>query len=285
MKTLVIPFSEKIERSITISESIIRIPNYLQYFFPIVSYKKLFLSQQLENTGDFIPIQNEQPFYKIVLPNPLLYTNNYPVTVPNVLYSLQYLLQSIQYLIAHKIAHLNLVEESIMHTKNFIPHIQNFSSSYTFPMTNEERKSFQPLTRSHLPLEVFAISFINNKNLTSLSDKNIDDIMGEYISSLSCFTEDILNQLKESGTEFLRVFKNKALDDILDGLFSFWKTWDCYSLSLHYYNILGTLEQTGFLVQLRNLLIENMDSMAEKRNSIQETMDKITKIIHSYEST
>lgn len=283
MKTLVIPSSEKIERDIAISESIVKIPNYLQYFFPIVSYKKLFLSQQLENSGDFIPIQNEQPFYKIVLANPLLYTNNYPVTVINVLYSLQYLLKSIQILIAHKIAHLNLVEDSIMHTKNLVPHIQNFSSSYTFPMTNEERKSFQASTHAHLPLEVFAISFINNKNLSSLSDKNIDDIVAEYYGSLSCFTEDILNRLKESATEFLRVFRNKVLDDILDGLFSFWNTWDCYSLSLLYYNILGTLEQSSFVVQLRNLLIENMDSMAEKRNSIQETMDKITKIIHSYE--
>jgi hypothetical protein len=282
MKTLVVPSSEEIKRAIQISESIVKIPNYLQYFFPIVSYKKLFLSQQGENTGDFIPIQDEKPFYMVTLPNPSLYRYDYEITLPNVLFSLQYLLKSIHYLINYNIAHLNLAGESIMHTKNLIPCISNFTYSYTFPLTNEERKSFQPSPLLHLPLEVYAISFINRKSLSSLSDKNIDDIVTEYSGSLSLFPEDILNRLKEAGNEFLRTFRNRSKEEILDGLFSFWKSWDCYSLSLYYYKILGTLEQTPFLLQLRAILIENMDSTAGNRNTIEETMDKITKIIHSY---
>jgi hypothetical protein len=283
-KTYIKPASFLLENELMISSKLVSIPDFSRHFLPILSNKKLFLSQMGEHIPDFIPLQEHASFYSIVIQDTSNYLpfNKGIISFPSFLYSLRYLLNSIQLAIDNHIVHGNICPEAILFTPSLIPLFKDFSHSIDF---SKERKSIPNPRATYLPLEAHAVQFILEKNLASLSSENIDAIVGRW--ALSSFPKDIINQFREAGISALEKYKNRGRDTILSALFSSWNTWDCYSLSLLYYSLLKSMYplqgENPCLGNLCTILIQNMDPESNKRNSIAETLYKIDSILDNTE--
>jgi hypothetical protein len=181
-----------------------------------------------------------------------------------------YLLKSIQMLIQNNIIHSNICEKSIILNENNIPLLARFENSWCinddFNIKILETKQYPH--NFVIPFELFTIQYILENKLTSISISNIYDICNHYKETLHLLV-DI-----ENGVLFLKIFINKPSANIITELFEFAKTWDNYSLSLVFLQVLKTTTinpSNKFIVDWINQLQTNINIDPRKRHSVETT--------------
>ena len=260
------------QNEIHISNRIINIPNYDQYFSPVIksSYlkiaelhdKDLFLEQEEQENqnknhkhkqymlltyidygiNDSIPNSFYQYFYN---KQNQMVPKKYLLTLID---TYKYLLNSLQLLHTQDIVYLNITPKNILFDLNNKPILTNFGKSFHIQTMNEERKSnlfakYDP-SNYFLPIETHILCFLEqSSNNTSISMMNIETVCNDYIQCglkpLNIFSPEFIEQFKTSTILSLQSFINKPKDEIVTGIIQqYYKTWDKYSLSMMYFSLL-----------------------------------------------
>ena len=294
-----------LENEQSISDKIITIPFFYQYFIPILHHKNIFISSINEHSTHFKKMNNQSESYSIITEPSTENTfsfyeginrhrNSPQKFISNLISTYKYLLSSIDILLSNQIIHMNINQESIIYDSDTQPKLRNFTKSYTFPLNNEERKSFLNLHNSyefHLPLEIHVMSFLYNKKLRSLSHENIEQICTHFYGSgpLSSLFKDSINEVKGAAIFSLQKYINKSDNQIYIELFSQCSTWDNYSLSILYLQILTkyfsitSIDNNVFLSSFYKILVQNIHPESKKRLSIDNTLQQIDYLLENTE--
>ena len=132
-------------------------------------------------------------------------------------------------------------------------------------------------------LEIHVISFIlhelKDKN-EAFSLKHIKTICHDFIFSnkgLHSLSKPFINKMYNASVEFLKPYIDKSHDYIIKEMISFYKTWDNYSLSVLYLQILHLLFEDGFiqnniLTSFTELLLDNIHPNPNRRHDIAYTI-------------
>jgi hypothetical protein len=129
-------------------------------------------------------------------------------------------------------------------------------------------------------LELHILSFMITNKLDSLSYYNIEYIINEVAkhSIIHKFNKTILDEFVSSSLKYFEKYVNKNYEQIILDLLQYSNTWDTYTLSLLYLNILidihSKLENKSkkFIILFMKLLVNNLHFNPEKRYSTKETL-------------
>lgn len=305
------------QNEIYISNRIINIPNYDQYFSPVIknSYLKIrelhdedLLQEQYQDQDKehkhkqymlltYLDYGSNDSFYQY-------FYNKQNQMVPKkylltLIDTYKYLLSSLQILHNQDIVYLNITPKNILFDLNNKPILTNFNKSFHIQTLNEERKSnlFSKYDPSNyfLPIEIHVLCFIEQSSSNiSISMMNIDTVCNDYIQwglkPLNVFSSEFIEHFKTSTILSLQSFINKPKDEIITGIIQkYWVTWDKYSLSMMYFSLLTgifnnknkNISKNKFVCGFSELLIQNIHINTRKTITIQKNASLFNEFMYS----
>jgi hypothetical protein len=204
------------------------------------------------------------------------------------------LLKSVNMLNQNFIFFNNLNYENIFinQNKSDLPILNDFSQSINIKSTSIQQNLkkyifFQP------PIELQALTYIFENELSSLSNNNINVIVSNAIENnyiFDNFSNNIKQKYYNDGFSFLEKFINKKVDEIISGIILYFKSWDNYALSILYLEIIIKIyksianKNNKFILNFMKLLLKNISFHPEKRLSLKNTRREFNQIINNISS-
>ena len=279
------------KNEIHISQRIISIPRYSNYFSPIIKNSLVTVAKIDSNkfeTCEILTAETRRNQYilvtKVDTPNKLSFsevfytsTQSGKTILYNIITSYRHLLQAIELLDQAKIVHMNLHPSNLQYCKN-LPVIQHLSQCFHIPSINAERInylfSYYQEKNVFLPVEAHVICFLTQHQLATLSFLNVDSLAEDYylrLDSLSCFTESFINEYKETTRLSLQSYVNVPRESIFSLMFATSNTWNTYSISVLFLVLLrDAFKKVGvpknfFISAFYKQLTQNIHPLPEKR--------------------
>ena len=124
-------------------------------------------------------------------------------------------------------------------------------------------------------------SVITEQELTRVANKSVNNN-----KALKIYSDNFINNFKQLNIKYFLTFENNTKKEILEKLITplIYKTWDNYALSILYLRCFEYIFSNGFtnsplLLDMSQILLENINPVPSKRNSINETMEKISELL------
>jgi serine/threonine protein kinase len=281
------------------------ITDFNLYFLPVIS--KCPVNLELMNTNVFnectivkkyndfdfvqmkIPYIANKPFFSFLTTD----NNTKKDNLANIIETYQYLLHSLKILVKYDIIHFDLKSENILYNKDTnTPLIIDFGISI---LHNElDMQNLKQHFYIYAPdyyiwcLEIHIISYILHKLDGPFTLKIIKKISSDFIYSNKGFailSKEFINKMYHACISFLQPYVNKSSDFIIKEMMHSYQTWDNYSLSILYLQILHILFENGFvkndiLIEFTQLLLENIHPHPHKRHDIEYTIKKQKNIFY-----
>jgi len=226
--------------------------------------------------------------------NKLITKKKYIIKIIN---SFKNLLKMVNLLHAKNIVHMNLTPKYILFKENELPFLTNFEKSFILEDNNIEIKnkediykinfSYYDPQKIYFPIEMHLLCYMNEHNYMSLSASNIENVVDEWLTclSLTSIKKYIYGDLKSNALSSLRCFINKPKYEIHKMIFSFAHTWNNYSLSIIYLQILSSLDDKvyphRFTKEYVSLLLNNVSGNCSKRETSESTLSLFDEIVYS----
>ena len=212
-----------------------------------------------------------------------------------------YLIESIERLVENEVVHYDLKMQNIlMNLKTDTPIIIDFGLSIPIKRLSEGDRfwttHFYKYSPEYYvwPLEAHVINFLQNasQKTMSLSRDNVTAICETFVnanSALSIFSKGFraryLKVCIEQCEQWIGVERGIACVALLKG----WPTWDNYSLSIAYLQILGFISETGFtnnhlIIQYVQLLLMNVHPDPARRKTVGDTKRTFTDMFYMNET-
>jgi len=193
----------------------------------------------------------------------------------------RHLLNAIEKLIELNVIHYDLKVENILFSKaNGQPRIIDFGISIPVEKLNKDNLKdyfyiFAPDYYIWCP-SIHFINFLLHEATENLTNENVIFIVEQciiYNKILDNFSPDFVDNYRIQMEDYFNTFVGKTNDEIIDELMKFKYTWDNYSLSIMYLNILSSLFPNlsggnNFLVLFTQLLLKNITPIMERRLDI-----------------
>jgi len=123
-----------------------------------------------------------------------------------------------------------------------------------------------------LPIEIQMISYLKSKQLESISFFHKEKMVIEFMENnpLLSFYNKLL--FKKQLDEYLNKFINKSFQEILIEISIYYYTWDYYSLSILFIELLWEKKEVLFFAKIMNFLCKNIhpDPEFRSKNTIKE---------------
>lgn len=130
------------------------------------------------------------------------------------------------------------------------------------------------------PFEVHVLFYLYKMEEQYLSKYKITQIINKYVENMrSILKGQTEKMLKEDCHKFMEQFINKNKSDIKIQLIMHYKTWDNYSVSILYLQLVENIIQ-GYKIQMRfmskfqDILNQNLSQDPNRRMTIEETINK-----------
>ena len=208
-----------------------------------------------------------------------------------------YLIESIERLVEHEVVHYDLKMQNIlMNLKTDTPIIIDFGLSIPIKRLSEGDRFWATYFYKYSPeyyvwpLEAHVINFL--QNTPHLSRDNVTAICETFVNANAAlrifskgFRARYLKACIEQCEPWIGVERGIACAALLKG----WPTWDNYSLSIAYLQILGFISETGFannhlIIQYVQLLLMNVHPDPARRKTVGDTKRAFTDLFYMNET-
>lgn len=209
----------------------------------------------------------------------------------------QYLIESIERLTEHGVVHHDLkLQNILMNLKTETPIIIDFGLSII--VTEAPTLEFWKLhfykyspDYSVWPLETHVINYLQNETDAALTRADVETICEAFVNAndaLSIFSKGFRARYLKACIEYHSRWVGAERDAARAGLISGWRTWDNYSLSIAYLQILGYISSNGFMdnrliVKYVQLLLTNVHPDPDRRKSVGDTKRAFTDMFYMKE--
>jgi serine/threonine protein kinase len=209
----------------------------------------------------------------------------------------QYLIESIERLTEHGVVHHDLkLQNILMNLKTDTPIIIDFglsiivSEAPTLEFWKLHFYKYSP-DYSVWPLETHVINYLQNETDAALTRADVETICEEFVNAndaLSIFSKGFRARYLKACIEYHSRWVGAERDAARAGLISGWRTWDNYSLSIAYLQILGYISSNGFMdnrliVKYVQLLLTNVHPDPDRRKSVGDTKRAFTDMFYMKE--
>ncbi len=300
MEKMIQNVDAKCLNNIAISEKIREIPFFYHFFNPIVKHKMIGEAVIVDDVIDMRDYDKLEKDYKDVL----IWKNSKELTEFHVFFmnlreprdivvyiidSYKELLENIAVLRKNKICYFDLKMDKIFFDKFEKPILTDFEEAIHY--NNIKFLNCYIPNYYIWPLEVNVIHYLKyHENIKSLSKTNIEQICKDFIiknKALAFFPESHIVSYYKKCVESLLKFINIPKADIITELCKGIDTWDNYSLSIIYLQLLYILRMSmsdivanscGFFTFFSRHLFYQLDPFIEKRPNIIETQNNFNNI-------
>ena len=280
------------------------IPNHNQLFYLVQSVEQVNISAMNENTYDINETHNIDKDSSILLKfinKDIVQLNTYlksQTSSKKYIFQLiqfyKYLLTTIDVLLVHNIVHNNIVFNTTVVDFTETPLLSNFSYAVNMNIThfhNHVRNllhEYSPKIMTHRPTELHILSYMITNKIQTLSmyiiHKIIDDIYDNHFI-LNHFGANISRNFKEESIKYYKKYVNKSYEEVVSDMMKYFSTWDNYSLSIMYLNILIGIHKTiqkknKWIILFMRLLLENINPNPNNRNSLEITTNKFNFLVY-----
>ena len=133
------------------------------------------------------------------------------------------------------------------------------------------------------------LTFLHMNNLNSISTYNIDIIVSSFIkqnSVLNKVSEAFCKDYQQHCVVVLERYVNMSKALILENILKVWQTWNLFSLSMIYLNIILNISnegrcKVGFFNKWMKLLLLNMHPDYNKRKSVEDNISLFSKLCYN----
>lgn len=205
-----------------------------------------------------------------------------------------YLIESIERLGEHAVVHYDLKMQNIlMNLKTDMPVIIDFGLSIPMEQDNDDAfwtTYFYKYSPEYYvwPLEAHVINFLQNvlSPSQSLSRDDVVSICETFVNAnvaLRIFSKGFRTRYLQACIAQYEQWIGVARDAVRKALLKGWLTWDNYSLSIAYLQIIGFISETGgtnnhLIVQYVQLLLTNVHPDPERRKTVGDTKRIFTEL-------
>jgi hypothetical protein len=214
-----------------------------------------------------------------------------------------YLIESIERLVEHEVVHYDINMRNILvNLKTDTPIIIDFGLSIPIKRFEQGGKGnndaawatyFYKCSPEYYvwPLEAHVINFLQNVSNTLTRD-DAETICETYVNANTAlrifskgFRARYLKACVEQCEQWIGVERGTARAGLLKG----WPTWDNYSLSIEYLQIIGFISQNGFadnhlIIQYVELLLANVHPDPARRKTVGDTKRTFTDMFYMNET-
>ena len=210
-----------------------------------------------------------------------------------------YLIESIERLVEHNIVHYDLNPANILiNLKTDTPVIIDFGLSILMDNMDKKAKKadfwklyFYKYSPEYYvwPLEAHVINYLQNVSTSgALSRAEVESICETYVNAndaLRIFSKGFRARYLKACIEQCEQWIGVGRDAAFKGLIAGWHTWDNYSLSIAYLQIIGFISENGFIdnkliVKYVQLLLMNVHPDPDRRKSASDTKRAFTDIFY-----
>jgi serine/threonine protein kinase len=209
----------------------------------------------------------------------------------------QYLVESIERLTEHGVVHHDLkLQNILMNLKTDTPIIIDFGLSIIVakaPNPEFWKLNFYKYSPDYSvwPLETHVINFLQNETAAALTRADVETICEAFVNAndaLSIFSKGFRARYLKACIEYHSRWVGAERDAARAGLVAGWRTWDNYSLSIAYLQILGYISSNGFtdnhlIVTYVQLLLTNVHPDPARRTSVDDTKRTFTDLFYMKE--
>ena len=286
------------KNEIYIGKKIQKIPNFQLFFLPTLKHCKIHLAsidpkllsncEAISDTGDDNLVLLDIAY----TPNKAFFSllTDFGKSKKNIILDMtetySYLLNSIQSLLRNNIVHFDLKSENILYSINSNnPLLIDFGLSIPVDKVKTEhhyKDFFYVYAPDYYiwPIEVHTINFLLHKTKSPLHTNDVDDICSAFVKhnkGLQVFSNDFKKKYLDGCKEALNPYIGQPTNNVINSLFSAYKTWDNYGLSILYLRLLKLMFGNGFmknklLIYFSQLLLQNINPLPEKRNSVENSL-------------
>ena len=202
--------------------------------------------------------------------------NNPKLTLLTIIHSYSHLLKSIKILQEHAICHFDIKTENVLFDETInLPIIIDFGLSIYMPDIKNIKKYFLYFTPSyHLwPVEIHYLCYLLYEKAYP-TIKDVENITHTYtsIAFKGRFSHNFIAKYNTKCIEFLTKFIGREPQEVASTIITYWNTWDIFSLSFMYFDILIPIaDNNPFTIRFSELLLQNIHPDPTKRNSIEKT--------------
>jgi hypothetical protein len=293
-----------IQNELTNQRKLITIQNHKEHFYLCENASELKITQ-MRNEDTYIHrnyVQKDNTILLAFEDRNLLYFKDYIKTLhsPNayiltVINSYKHLLHSLQLLVGAHIFHNHIQLDSIMvDNTDFL--LSNFSVSIDYSHSNMPQYinrfilAYEP-SYVEWSIEFHILSYLLTNKLHSLSEHNIETIIGDYLSRhtiLQTFGPSLVSSYKSEGIQYFKKYVNQSYEYIVTDVLQYASTWDNYALSILFLRILIGIHRTikvnnKFILLFMKLLVSNLHINPLKRETIDTTIQKFDCLLDSLE--
>ena len=275
-KHTITKIKKKNNNEIRIQSAIKRNPYYYLFFYTFSSHEPISIgimdTKYIESTQ---PIETSKfillGYKEILFDSFESYTTNKSNKILCDLYI--HLLKGLKLLQKSNIIHFGINSTNII-VSNGAPLIAEHSNSC---FSNDD------LTRRIMglkngPFECKVIEYLLEIGLSSISLSNIYELTQPSKNNEE--NNDLLVGMN-SKIDFLRKFINKPTKDIVEQLLTFSSTWDNYSLSILFLQLLNTHKNNIFITKWTAILQTNISPDPTKRNNIETSLEQISELLYN----
>jgi len=211
-----------------------------------------------------------------------------------------YLIESIERLMDNRIVHYDLkLQNILMNLKTDTPIIIDFGLSF---VVGKKRAMTAEFWKLHFykyspeyyvwPLEAHVINYLHNVSASgALTRDDVESICETYVNAneaLRIFSKGFRARYLKACMDQCDKWVGVEREAACAGLISGWHTWDNYSLSIAYLQIIGFISENGFIdnrliVQYVQLLLMNVHPDPDRRKSVGDTKRTFTDMFYMNE--
>jgi hypothetical protein len=209
----------------------------------------------------------------------------------------QYLIESIERLTEHGVVHHDLkLQNILMNLKTDTPIIIDFGLSILVakaPKADFWKLHFYKYSPDYSvwPLETHVINYLQNETDAALTRADVETICEAFVNAndaLSIFSKGFRARYLKACIEYHSRWVGAERDAAFAGLFAGWRTWDNYSLSIAYLQIMGFISDNEFvdnrlIVTYVQLLLTNVHPDPSRRKSVGDTKRLFTDMFYMKE--
>ena len=207
--------------------------------------------------------------------------------------SYKYLLMALEKLSYINVVHFDIkLENIIFHGATYEPRIIDFGISIAVDdLTKTNMKDyFYVYAPSYYVwcIDFLIITFLLHETDADLTDVNAETISRMYVASnkaLRTCSNEVISQYLDVCIKQTKTYVGRPRDEVIQELLGYSKTWDNYSLSIIYLNLIDILfpnreETNSFIILMKQLLFTNIHPEPAKRLNINDTMIQFSNLFY-----
>jgi len=205
----------------------------------------------------------------------------------HVLDTYSYLLDSLHTLSTINVCFFDLCPENIFLGENYKPILKNFQNSLLVINTINDNYISIILRKiknyTYKPLEIHLLYYLIVNTEITMSYSLIDVICNNYMEGLTfldLFNDNYRENRRKMCRDCLVQYINKPRSEIMNKIFTFYKTWDSYSISIIYIHIFSHMIRVfelkdTFINAIANSLLHNIHPEPTKRETLTTTRNML----------